>query len=99
MRLAEVILNYAESASEACELTTKKEMIRLIRKRAGIEQGMNDYGLGSVNSVESMRSLLLNERMVEFAFENKRNSDLRRTRNWHLLSGEQIETIQIEPAG
>jgi hypothetical protein len=99
MRLAEVILNYAESASEAGDLTTAKEMIRLIRKRAGIEQGMNDYGLGSVNSVESMRSLLLNERMVEFAFENKRNSDLRRTRNWHLLSGEQIEAIQIEPAG
>jgi len=43
-----------------------------------------------------MRDLILNERMIEFSFENKRNSDLRRTRRWHLLSGESLETIRIE---
>ncbi|HLR50707.1 MAG TPA: RagB/SusD family nutrient uptake outer membrane protein [Candidatus Sphingobacterium stercoripullorum] len=95
MRFAEVMLNLAECASETGDMATAKDMVRQIRQRAGIEQGDNDYGLGSVSGTEAMRELLLNERMIEFAFENKRNSDLRRTRNWHKLSGEDLETILI----
>ena len=96
MRLAEVMLNYADCANETGDMGTAKNMVRTIRQRAGIEAGSNDYGLGSVASIAEMRDLILNERMIEFSFENKRNSDLRRTRRWHLLSGESLETIRIE---
>ena len=37
--------------------------------------------------------------MVEFSFENKRTSDLRRTRNWHKLTGEFLEVYQVLVAG
>lgn len=99
MRFAEVMLNYAECANETGDMGTAKNMVRLIRQRAGIEQGSNDYGLGSIASIEQMRELLLNERMVEFAFENKRTSDLRRTRNWHKLTGEFLEVYQVQVVG
>ncbi|TJZ62152.1 RagB/SusD family nutrient uptake outer membrane protein [Sphingobacterium olei] len=95
MRFAEVMLNYAECANETGDMATAKRLVREIRQRAGIEAGSNDYGLGTIGSPAQMRDLILNERMIEFAFENKRNSDLRRTRRWHLLSGEPLETIQI----
>lgn len=96
LRLAEVMLNYADCANETGDLALAKDMVRQIRVRAGIEQGAdgNDYGLGVVNSAEEMRDLIMNERMVEFAFENKRNSDLRRTRRMHLLSGN-LESIEF----
>lgn len=95
MRFAEVMLNLADCANESGDMGTAKEMVRQIRQRAGIEQGTNDYGLGGVGSIAEMRELLLNERMIEFAFENKRNADLRRTRNWHKLSGETLQTMMV----
>lgn len=98
LRFAEVMLNYAECANETGDINTAKNLVREIRQRAGIEEGDsgNDYGLGAVGAdISKMRELITNERMVEFAFENKRNSDLRRLRKWHLLSGT-IETIRIE---
>ncbi|MGJ1205146.1 RagB/SusD family nutrient uptake outer membrane protein [Sphingobacterium lactis] len=96
MRFAEVMLNYAECANETGNLALAKDLVRQIRERAGIEQGSggNDYGLGNVAGKEGMRDLILNERMIEFAFEGKRNSDLRRTRRMHLLTGS-MSTIQI----
>ncbi|MBD1420563.1 RagB/SusD family nutrient uptake outer membrane protein [Sphingobacterium chuzhouense] len=96
MRFAEVMLNLADCANEMGDMGLAKTMVREIRQRAGVEQGGNDYGLGRIASIQEMRDLLINERMIEFAFENKRTSDLRRTRRWHLLSGELLETIQIE---
>lgn len=87
LRFAEVILNYAETANEVGDLATAKQMVRLIRKRAGIEIGNYDYGLLLATDKDQMRDLILNERMVEFAFEGKRNDDLRRTRRMHLLTG------------
>lgn len=95
MRFAEVMLNLADCTNETGDMGTAKEMVRQIRQRAGIEQGSNDYGLGNIASIEEMRALLLNERMIEFPFENKRNADLRRTRNWHKLSGEILSTVMI----
>lgn len=99
MRFAEVILNLADCANETGDMATAKDMVRQIRDRAGIEQGSNDYGLGRIASKEQMRELLLNERMIEFAFENKRNADLRRTRNWSKLSGEFLEVYQLQVFG
>lgn len=87
LRLAEVMLNYADCLNETGNLPAAKDLVRQIRVRAGIVQGDADYGLDLANSQSAMRSLLLNERQVEFAFENKRNADLRRTRTMHLLTG------------
>jgi hypothetical protein len=88
MRFAEVILNLAECANETGNLTEAKDMVRLIRQRAGIVAGagLNDYGLVLGTDVISMRSLILNERQVEFAMEGMRNFDLRRTRNLNLIT-------------
>lgn len=100
MRFAEVILIYAETANEVGDIGTAKDMVRLIRQRAGVEQGAYDYGLSSAGTKEAMRDLILNERMVEFAFESKRNDDLRRTRRMHLLNGSQIlfyKTVKLRP--
>lgn len=89
MRFAEVILNYAECLNETGNIALAKDLVRQLRVRAGIEQGSggNDYGLGAATSVELMRELIFNERFIEFAFEDKRNADLRRMRRMHLLTG------------
>ena len=89
MRFAEVILNYADCANETGDLALAKNLVRQIRVRAGIEQGNagNDYGLAAATTTDQMRDLIFNERFIEFAFENKRNADLRRTRRMHLLTG------------
>ena len=86
MRFAEVILNLAECANETGNLTEAKDMVRLVRRRAGITVGTADYGLGIATDVASMRTLLLNERQIEFAIEGMRNYDLRRTRNLGLIA-------------
>jgi starch-binding outer membrane protein, SusD/RagB family len=81
------MLNYADCLNETGNEAEAKRMVRLIRQRAGIVVGTNDYGLGNVTGASAVRSLILNERMIEFAFENKRNSDLRRSRTMHTLTG------------
>ena len=86
MRFAEVILNLAECANETGNLAEAKNMVRLIRVRAGITQGTNDYGLSIATDIPSMRTLLLNERQIEFALEGMRYWDLRRTRNFSLIT-------------
>ncbi|THU39738.1 RagB/SusD family nutrient uptake outer membrane protein [Niastella caeni] len=86
MRFAEVVMNLAECANETGRLTEAKDMVRLIRKRAGIVQGTYDYGLSVATNTAEMRSLILSERQVEFAMEGKRYWDLRRTRNYGLIT-------------
>jgi hypothetical protein len=86
MRFAEVILNLAECANETGRLPESKNRVRLIRQRAGIVAGSFDYGLDVATNIAGMRSLILNERMVEFAMEGKRYWDLRRTRNYALIT-------------
>jgi len=86
MRFAEVIMNLAECANESGRMTEAKDMVRLIRKRAGIVAGSYDYGLSLAVTTADMRSLILNERQVEFAMEGKRYWDLRRTRNLGMIT-------------
>jgi len=85
-RFAELVMNLAECANETGRLSESKDMVRKIRQRAGIVVGTMDYGLDVATDAASMRSLILNERMVEFAMEGKRYWDLRRTRNYGLIS-------------
>ncbi|MBP6023484.1 RagB/SusD family nutrient uptake outer membrane protein [Ferruginibacter sp.] len=96
MRFAEVILNLAECANESGRLTEAKDKVRLIRQRAGIVAGTFDYGLAVATDAATMRSLILNERMVEFSMEGKRHFDLRRTRNLNLLSARQSYKLSLK---
>lgn len=96
MRFAEVVLNLAECANETGRLTEAKDMVRLIRQRAGIVAGAFDYGLSIATDIPSISSLILNERMVEFAMEGKRYWDLRRTRNFGLISARQSYKLSVK---
>jgi len=86
MRFAEVILNLADCANETGNITEAKNMVRLIRQRAGIVAGAYDYGLSVATTVADMRNVILNERQTEFAMEGMRYFDLRRTRNLGLIT-------------
>ncbi len=96
MRFAEVVLNLAECANEVGKLSEAKDMARLTRKRAGIVDGGVDYGLSKATNKAEMRSLLLNERQVEFAIEGMRNFDLRRTRNLGLITPRQSYKLSVK---
>jgi starch-binding outer membrane protein, SusD/RagB family len=97
MRFAEVVLNLAECANETGNLVESKNMVRLIRQRAGIAAGSFDYGLSVATDVVSMRSLILKERQVEFAMEGMRNFDLRRTRNLGLITPRLSYKVAVKP--
>jgi len=92
-----VILNLAECANESGRLTEAKDMVRRIRTRAGIVAGSFDYGMDAATDQTAMRSLILNERQVEFAMEGKRYWDLRRTRNLNLISARQSYKLAPKP--
>lgn len=73
-RLAEFYLSYAEALNEFNGSPTGEayNALNLIRERAGMP---NKTGLGQ----EAFRKAVLNERNIEFAFENMRYNDLMRT--------------------
>ena len=72
MRFAEVMFIYAEAANETGHSETAVEMLKQIRKRAGIEAG-NDglYGL-KVGNRDEIRQAILDERNIELCFEGHR---------------------------
>src|SRR5690606_27108786 len=64
------------------------EYIDLVRKRAGLKSVEESWRLYSVSAnkpatKEGMRSIIQQERMIEFAFEGQRYWDLRRWRIAH----------------
>lgn len=77
IRLAEVYLNLAECAAEIGEIQEAKDLLILIRTRAGIEEGDGSYGI-SATTKDAMIEAVMLERKIELAFENKRHWDLRR---------------------
>jgi len=85
MRLAEVMLNYAETANETGDLGTAQDMLIQLRKRAGIEAGTDGkYGITASNR-DQMREAILTERNIELCFEGHRFWDLRRSRKLNSL--------------
>ena len=102
IRLAEVMLNYAEAAVEVGKTNEAFDMLKQIRKRAGIEAGADGlYGL-KVGSREEIRQAILDERHIELCYEGHRFWDLRRTRNMMMLAGwtkHGIEAIAVNPDG
>lgn len=78
IRFAEVVLNLAESAIGINKLAEGKGYIEDIRARAGVTNADGHYGLANVNTRDEHFAAVINERKVEFAYENKRFFDLRR---------------------
>lgn len=81
IRFAEVLMNYAEAAAETGHTNEAYDVLKRIRKRAGITEGNNGlYGLASGMNKDEMINAIMLERKIEFAFEGKRYWDLRRRR-------------------
>ncbi|MBO9732681.1 MAG: RagB/SusD family nutrient uptake outer membrane protein [Chitinophaga sp.] len=76
IRYAEILLNYAEAQNEALSTPDASvyDALNTLRKRAGIQ---NNLVPGTLDK-NAMRDLIVNERYVEFCFENQRYWDLRR---------------------
>ncbi|MBC7722367.1 MAG: RagB/SusD family nutrient uptake outer membrane protein, partial [Pedobacter sp.] len=89
MRFAEVLLNLAECANESIRSSEAAALVIKLRQRAGILPGTGSlYGLPSASvPAAQMRSIIMNERQVEFAMEGKRYDDLRRTKLFSNLNG------------
>lgn len=86
IRFAEVLMNMAECANETGKGNEALDVIYQLRKRAKIEAGTNGrYGVTAISQSE-IREALMNERLVEFAFEGKRWDDLRRWMRWDILN-------------
>ncbi|MDH4460631.1 MAG: RagB/SusD family nutrient uptake outer membrane protein [Flectobacillus sp.] len=81
IRFAEVILNLAEAAAAIGKVDESVALVGQIRKRAGIEAGTDGrYGIKAGITSAELINLILDERLIEFAFEGKRFLDMRRHR-------------------
>jgi hypothetical protein len=89
IRYAEVLMNYGECANELGKTDEALQVLYDIRKRASILAGSNNkYGITASSQTE-IRDAYINERFVEFAFENKRFGDLRRLKRFDILNNQQ----------
>ena len=85
LRYAEVLLNLAEAACGANDMSYAVEQLQKIRARAGYT-AENNYGLqGNLTGDQAAcMSAILYERQIELAYEGKRFDDMRR---WMLYDG------------
>lgn len=110
IRYTEMYLNYAEAANEAWGPKNANgkdfsayDIIKAIRKRAGVGGADDAYLEACAASKEQMRELIRNERRLELCFEGFRFWDLRRWKtnlnepvygiNW---SGNSYQKITVE---
>ena len=87
LRYAEVLLNLAEVACGADQMTEAVGYVKQIRQRAGYtDANSEDCGItpAAYTDRATCFSQILYERQIEFAFEGKRFDDLRR---WMLFDG------------
>lgn len=109
LRYTDLYLMLAEVANELggpdnmISGMSARTIISAIRQRAGIDAA--DTYLGTINTQESMRTLIRNERRIELCFEGHRLFDLRR---WNMLddipnikglnfNGTDYEEFDVEP--
>ncbi|MCD8290761.1 MAG: RagB/SusD family nutrient uptake outer membrane protein [Prevotella sp.] len=85
LRYAEVLLNLAEVACGAGDMSEAVSLLQQIRARAGYT-AENNYGLQAnlASDQAACMSAILYERQIELAYEGKRFEDLRR---WMLFDG------------
>lgn len=101
LRLAEMCLIRAEANAKLGNATAALDDVNLIRKRAGLS-GDALYAAGDLKGHSSVLSVVLEERRIELAFEGQRKFDLFRNNlplvrdypGYHLLSGQNVQTIQ-----
>jgi hypothetical protein len=84
IRFAEVLMNYGECANEIGKTDEALQVLYDIRERAGIE-GDSNYGI-TASTQDEIREAYINERFIEFAYEGKRFSDLRRWMRYDILN-------------
>lgn len=88
IRFAEVLMNFGEAANElGGHQAEALDVLKQIRQRAGIAVGAGNYGI-TANTQAEFRDAYMKERMVEFAFENKRFPDLRRWKRYDILNNQ-----------
>lgn len=88
IRFAEVLMNMGECANELGKSNEALDVLYQIRKRAGIDAGVNaQYGI-TANSTDEIRDAYIRERQVEFAYESKRFGDLRRWKRFDILNNQ-----------
>lgn len=85
IRFTEVLMNYGECANELDKSGEALQVLYDVRKRAGIEAGTGNYGI-TATSREDVRQAYLDERFIEFTYEGKRSSDLRRWKRYDVLN-------------
>lgn len=85
LRLADIILVRAEALNELGQTPEAITLLDQIRERAGIDPT-------NATTQEEARSAILEERMVELAFEGKRWHDLNR----HSITVQEVESISEE---
>jgi hypothetical protein len=88
IRFSDVILMYAEVLNELDDLSGAITQINKIRERAFGDQ-LHNFDAASVPTKDAFRTVVLNERRIELAFENHRWFDLVRT-------GKAMEFLQVE---
>jgi hypothetical protein len=84
-RYAEVLLNFAEAAAKTGKPAEAIQVLKDIRKRAGIPAGDGNYGLSASLTGDALILAILKERQLELTFEGFRYHDLRR---WRLFTDE-----------
>lgn len=100
IRYAEILLNHAEAANESGDINTAYKQVEAIRKRAGINPGVNEnYGLTEGMSKEQMREVIQNERRVELAIEEHRYWDIRRWKIAENISNKPLHGVKIVKTG
>ena len=85
IRFTEVYMAFGEAANEIDKPAEALDVLYKVRQRAKIESGTGNYGITAKTKVE-IREAYINERFVEFAFENKRWNDLRRLRRFDIIN-------------
>lgn len=86
IRFAEVLMNYGECANELGKSDEALDVLYQIRKRAGIQDsGSGKYGI-TATSTDEIRQAYMDERFIEFAYEGKRRTDLRRWKRYDILN-------------
>lgn len=78
IRFTEVLLNLAEAANESGHQDEAYSILHELRARAGVEAGTGGYGIADGLSKTELREIIMNERRIELAYEDKRYWDLRR---------------------
>lgn len=100
IRYTEIFLDYAEAANEAAgpkatvggASFSAYDVIKALRKRAGVGGDNDPYLEECAQSQDKMRELIRNERRLELCFENHRFWDLRR---WKVSLNETAKGVEI----